>query len=83
MNIRDTSPCTCHHNDNPPQPCQQKYALTKCRESARLQLLEHVAKLASELCTAVVRESADISGSRPSLTILREIEPLCDKLEGR
>lgn len=24
-------PCTCHPADNPPQPCEQKYALTECR----------------------------------------------------
>jgi hypothetical protein len=29
-------PCTCHPDDNPPVPCQQKYALEECRKAARL-----------------------------------------------
>ena len=43
--------------------------------------LRDLAKLASELCTAVDREADDIGGSRPSLTILREIGAMCDELE--
>lgn len=27
----EARPCTCHPDDNPPQPCAQKYALTECR----------------------------------------------------
>ena len=49
----------------------------------RQSLLEKIAKLASELCTAVDLEAEDIGGSRPSLMILQELGPLCDELEGR
>jgi hypothetical protein len=31
-------PCTCHPDDNPPVPCPKKYALTECREAARLMI---------------------------------------------
>lgn len=24
-------PCTCHPDDNPPQPCAKRYALAECR----------------------------------------------------
>lgn len=27
-------PCTCHPDDNPPVPCQKKYALSECRKAA-------------------------------------------------
>ena len=27
-------PCTCHPDDNPPQPCPKKYALSECRKAA-------------------------------------------------
>jgi hypothetical protein len=27
-------PCTCHPEDNPPQPCPHKYALQECRDAA-------------------------------------------------
>jgi hypothetical protein len=34
----DTRSCTCHPDDNPPDPCTQKYALSECRhEALRLQ----------------------------------------------
>lgn len=46
-----------------------------------LALLEKIAKLSTELCIAVDRESEDIGGSRPSLTILQELGPLTDKWE--
>lgn len=49
--------------------------------AAELVYLRDLAKLASELCTAVDREADDIGGSRPSLTILREIGAMCDELE--
>jgi hypothetical protein len=26
-----TAPCTCHPDDNPPVPCEARYALTDCR----------------------------------------------------
>jgi hypothetical protein len=47
----------------------------------RQSLLEKIATLASELCTAVDRESEDIGGSRQFLTILQELGPVCDALE--
>lgn len=53
------------------------------KKGERLADLERLAKLASELCESVDRESEDIGGSRPSLTILKEIGPLVDKLEGK
>ena len=28
------APCTCHPDDNPPQPCAQRYALGDCRAAA-------------------------------------------------
>ena len=28
-----TKPCTCHPDDEPPVPCEQRYALTECRQS--------------------------------------------------
>jgi hypothetical protein len=27
-------PCTCHPDDNPPVPCQHRYAITECRAAA-------------------------------------------------
>lgn len=51
--------------------------------AAEIIFLRDLAKLASELCTAVDREADDIGGSRPSLTILREIGAMCDELEKR
>lgn len=29
--LADTRPCTCHPDDNPPSPCQKRYALSECR----------------------------------------------------
>ena len=49
--------------------------------SARIALLERIAELATELCNSVDCESEDVGGVRPSLTILREIGPLTDRLE--
>lgn len=51
--------------------------------AAELVYLRDLAKLASELCTAIDREADDIGGSRPSLTILRKIGAMCDQLEKR
>ena len=48
--------------------------------SDRLETLERIAELASELCNAVDCESEDVGGTRPSLVILREIGPLTDRL---
>lgn len=28
-------PCTCHQDDNPPQPCPKKYALAECRAASK------------------------------------------------
>ena len=47
----------------------------------RLDTLERIAELASELCNAVDCESEDVGGVRPSLVILREVGPLTDRLE--
>jgi hypothetical protein len=47
----------------------------------RSQLLEQIAKLATELCVAVDRAEEDIGGSRPIPDILGEIGPLTDELE--
>ena len=47
----------------------------------RLETLDRIAELASELCNAVDCETEDVGGARPSLVILREIGPLTDKLE--
>lgn len=47
----------------------------------RIEILEKIAALATELCIAVDRESEDIGGSRPSLQILQDIGPLTDTLE--
>ena len=47
----------------------------------RLETLERIAELASELCNAVDCESEDVGGTRPSLVILRELGPLTDRLE--
>ena len=49
----------------------------------RLETLERIAELASELCNAVDCESEDVGGARPSLVILREIGPLADRLAKR
>ena len=46
----------------------------------RLETLERIAELASELCNAVDCESEDVGGTRPALVILREIGPLTDRL---
>lgn len=27
-------PCTCHPDDNPPQPCEQRYAFRDCADAA-------------------------------------------------
>lgn len=29
-------PCTCHPDDNPPQPCAKRYALTECKAAHAL-----------------------------------------------
>ena len=47
----------------------------------RLETLEHIAELATELCNAVDCESDDVGGTRPSLVILRELGPLTGRLE--
>lgn len=31
----ENRPCTCHPDDNPPQPCAQRYALTECKALAQ------------------------------------------------
>lgn len=31
----ESRPCTCHPDDNPPQPCAQRYALTECKALAQ------------------------------------------------
>ena len=49
--------------------------------SDRLETLERIAELASELCNAVDCESEDVGGARPSLVILQEIGPLTGRLE--
>lgn len=49
--------------------------------SYRYDVLERIAKLATELCVSVDRASEDVGGSRPALTILQEIGPLTDQLE--
>lgn len=47
----------------------------------RIELLEKIAALATELCIAIDRSADDIGGSRSGLTILQEIGPLTDQLE--
>lgn len=51
------------------------------RQMTRIEILEKIAALATELCVAVDREAEDIGGSRPSLKILQDIGPLTDVLE--
>ena len=35
--VRETErPCTCHPDDNPPNPCAKKYALGECRATHSL-----------------------------------------------
>lgn len=56
---------------------RRKYA------NERLALLTKIARLASELCTAVDLAEEDIGGARKSSVILGELGPLCDRLEKR
>lgn len=49
----------------------------------RMQLLERVAKLASEMCDAIDAQESDVGGHRNAMSIIEEIGPLCDTLEGR
>lgn len=30
--MTNNRPCTCHPDDNPPQPCAERYALSECRQ---------------------------------------------------
>ena len=39
----ENRPCTCHPDDNPPQPCAQRYALTECKALAQPETAEPVA----------------------------------------
>ena len=32
--MTDNRLCTCHPDDNPPQPCAERYALADCRTAA-------------------------------------------------
>lgn len=48
-------PCTCHPDDNPPQPCPKKYALTECRKAAAFR--EQANALALE-CAQSTRQAA-------------------------
>lgn len=34
--VIDTRSCTCHPDDNPPQPCARKYAFSDCVAAARV-----------------------------------------------
>jgi len=45
--------------------------------------LRKVARLASELCTAIERGEKDIGGSRHIRNILADLGPACDAVEGR
>ena len=47
----------------------------------RIQKLERLLKLASELTVSLDRQTEDIGGSRKPLDIIQEIGPLCDELE--
>jgi hypothetical protein len=56
----------------------------KCRPGpvkTRLQCLEHIGQLATELCVAADRQAEDIGGSRRLSDILRDLGPLTDELE--
>ena len=52
------APCTCHPDDNPPQPCAQRYALGDCRAAALKPLAEFG-----------VRELARAAGISPSTAL--------------
>jgi hypothetical protein len=39
----DPRRCTCHPDDDPPQPCPRKYALRDCRIAAAAARLRHIA----------------------------------------
>ena len=47
----------------------------------RIQALEQIAKLTTELCVAIDRAEEDVGGSRPIPSILGELGPLTDQLE--
>lgn len=41
----DPRSCTCHPDDNPPVPCQRKFALSECRAALRFQQLCSIASI--------------------------------------
>lgn len=67
----DGRPCTCRPDDNPPQPCAQKYSLTECREAATqagpyttVDAWQAAIKLAHNIC---VQESDRINADDGSI----------------
>ena len=56
----DKRHCTCHPDDNPPKPCEQKYAYGDCVESRRLKekglkLVRENNENWMELCVSLLR----------------------------
>lgn len=63
----DSRSCTCHPDDNPPVPCQRKYALTECRiaeKDAQIAALREALQQAHEAMEAFT----DPEGNMPADT---------------
>ena len=44
----DARPCTCHPDDNPPQPCEHRYAFRDCADAAEERYLREMLAILQE-----------------------------------
>ncbi len=70
--------CTCHSGDNPPKPCEQRYAFRECADAAEERYLREIlANLQESYAKAAkpyIDRLVDIHARRPPAPMVVTIE---------
>jgi hypothetical protein len=77
--------CTCHPDDNPPQPCEHRYAFRDCADAAEERYLRETLAMLQESYAKAAKPYIDrlvaISSMRQPAPVVMSIERLHDLWE--
>ena len=74
----ENRPCTCHPDDNPPQPCAQRYALTECKALAQPETTAEPVAWLNRYRAAIVTQNRETAVAMGFTTPLYASPP-CDE----
>ena len=78
MNTRISRQCTCHPDDNPPQPCEHRYAFRDCADAAEERYLRETIAMLQESYAKAAKPYIDrlvaIRATRPPAPMMVTIE---------